>query len=153
MKTQKLNQKSVTSSGVAVVALVAGFMAGGAISAAVPSESRDIARYAIAGAGVAGGALVKDTDTVSKAVKFAALGAGAREVYGLVTDQLKKTVTVKADATMIEKAGYGAIGLACPCDYSSAAQINGLGNAMIIDTVYDERANSYNAVGRGGSRV
>lgn len=145
IKTQKLNQKQVTDSVVTAVGLVGGFMLGGGISAVVPDKSREVARVAIAGAGILGGTLLKGGDPLNDLLKYASLGASAREIYGLATDALKKNTTVNPNAKILEKAYYGAIGLACACsdNYGGGAYVPALGNPLIIDTVYDEESGVY----------
>ena len=132
MKTQKLSQSSVTKAATMAVGLVAGFMVSGAVSAAIPQEQRTIGRYAIAGGGVAGAAMIKGEDTVSDLARAAAAGAAAREIYGIATDALKANVTVNPDANIAERAYYGAIGLACP-DYTLPAL-----NMPVVEAVYDD---------------
>ncbi len=117
MKTQKVTQERVKDTAIKVLGLVGGFMLGGAFSAVVPSESRTIARIGIAGGGAIAHTTVKDDGGLGTILKYAGMGAGAREVYGLVTDQLQKNADpIGADANVMERAYYGAIGLACPCD-------------------------------------
>tara|TARA_R110000751_G_scaffold40862_1_gene96415 strand:+ start:397 stop:885 length:489 start_codon:yes stop_codon:yes gene_type:complete len=115
MKTQKLTQKNGTKTLITIVGLVSGFMLGGAVSAAVPTEHRTVARVAVAGGGALANASIKDDDGLGSFVKAAGLGASAREVYGLATDQLKKDVVVDPEADTLKRAYYGSIGLACPC--------------------------------------
>ena len=105
-------------------------MLGGAVSAVAPAEHRTVARIAVAGGGALAHTAIKDDDGLGSFVKAAGLGASAREVYGLATDQLKKDVVVDPEADMTKKAYYGAIGLACPCNDANdywAPQQDGLG--------------------------
>ena len=118
MKTRKLNTKTGVEGLVLVGGLVAGFMASGAISAAVPADQRKMARIGMAGGGAVGAALLPSTDNVSGALKAISAGISARETYGLITDELKAKTTVDPNATAATKAYYGAIGLACACDQS-----------------------------------
>ena len=88
------------------------------------------------------------TDTTTTALKMLSAGAAARASYMLVTDELKNQVTVKADATMVDKAMYGAIGLACPCDGSRDYALNApldypTLNVNTVDTVYNEAEQNY----------
>jgi hypothetical protein len=119
-------------------------MLGGSVSAAVPTESRTIARAGLAIGGVAGATILKGDDAQSLLLKAAGLGMSAREVYGLATDYLKKNTTVSADPSFLEKLKYGAIGLACPCDgtYGPSATMPAL-NMPLLNTSYNEEGQYY----------
>lgn len=149
MKTNKLNKKTTIEGVITVAALMAGFMASGAIDAVVPADKRTIARVGTAGAGVAGVALLPSTDNVGLALKMASAGAATRAGYMLVTDELKNQITVKADATAIDKAMYGAVGLACPCDGSYDMALRApieyptLNVSQTLDTAWDQASDSY----------
>ncbi|MFD2827182.1 hypothetical protein ACFSYG_11930 [Leeuwenhoekiella polynyae] len=154
MKTRKLNKKTGVESLVIVGSLMVGFMASGAIDAAVPTDKRTIARVGTAGAGAAGAALLPSTDTTTTALKMLSAGAAARASYMLVTDELKNQVTVKADATTLDKAMYGAIGLACPCDGSRDFALNAPLdypelNVQTLDTTWSDAEQNYQ-VDKGG---
>lgn len=145
MKTNKLNKKSATESLVMVAALAAGFMVSGAVDAVVPADKRKIARVGVTGAGTAGAALLPSTTPVRAALKFMSAGAAARGAYNLASDQLKAATTVKADASLAERAYYGAIGLACPGNAMalrspiSYPEIN----VQTLDTSWVEGSESY----------
>jgi len=148
MKTRKLNKKTGIESLVIVGSLMAGFMVSGAVDAVVPTDKRTIARVGTAGAGAAGAALLPSTDTTTTALKMLSAGAAARASYMLVTDELKNQVTVKADAGTLDKAMYGAIGLACPCDGSVDMALRApldypTLNVQTVDTVYNEAEQNY----------
>lgn len=154
MKTRKLNKKTGIESLLTVGCLVAGFMASGAIDAAVPTDKQTIARVGTAGAGAAGAALLPSTDNTTLALKMVSAGAAARASYMLVTEQLKNQVTVKADAGTLDKAMYGAIGLACPCDGSRDFALNAPLdypelNVQTVDTVWNDQEQNYQ-VDKGG---
>jgi hypothetical protein len=144
MNTQKITQKTATNGLLQVAGMVLGFMLGGAVSAAVPAESRTISRAGLAIGGVAGATMIKGNDAQALILKAAGLGVSAREVYGLATDYLKKNTTVSADPTLLEKLKLGAIGLACPCDgsYGASARMPSLAMPM-LETSYNEFDGSY----------
>ena len=152
MKTQKVTQKAVIGTVTKAVGLLVGFMASGAVSAAADNPAqpmqRTIARVAIAGAGGYGAAAVKDDGGLGTIAKYAGLGVLAREGYGLATDALKKNYSLPADANIAQRAYAGAIGLACAgdsYDNYTRATMPSLNMPQIIETVYDEGSQSFQA--------
>lgn len=117
MKKFKLDQDNVTDSVVSLVSLGAGMLLGGAIVGVLPTEHQEIGKAAGAGVGLlASSGFAKDKSTMGTVIKNVSMGIALRNGYDVATGMLKSTATVKDTPSIADRAYYGAIGLACPCE-------------------------------------
>lgn len=117
LKTQKLNQKTVTDGAVKAVSVVTGMMAGGSIQNVMPENLRNSSDAILAVAGGAGAVLVKDNSTTGTVVKYASLGVAARSLYAVISSQFQKAVPALEEGqevTIVDKLVRGAVGLSSP---------------------------------------
>lgn len=117
MKLKTPNQDNVIDGVLQMLAVAAGIGGSGAISNFLPEEYRDMIKTAIAGGGVViSSALAGDKSSLGKAVRTFLVATAAKNGYDVVTGMLKQGVTVKESPSIADRAYYGALGLACPCD-------------------------------------
>lgn len=117
LKTNSLDQKTITDGAVKAVSVVAGMMTGGAAENVLPES---VKKYADPGLAITGGTIavmVKDNSTTGTVVKYAGLGMATRSLYEVIKKQFQKAIPAKAEGeelSMVDKLVQGAVGLSNP---------------------------------------
>jgi hypothetical protein len=113
---KKLNQETVANAVMNLVAVSVGVMVSDGLVAVIPDNEKQIGKLGIAGAGLAGVAMLPTKNTKGKILSGLALGASVKQAYNLVTDALKQGKTKDPEAGVAGKFIQGSIGLACAND-------------------------------------
>lgn len=113
---KKLNQETVANAVMNLVSVVAGVMVSDGLVAVIPDNEKQIGKLGIAGAGLAGVAMLPTKGNKGKLLSGFALGASVKQAYNLATDALKQGKTKDPDAGIAGKFMQGSIGLACAND-------------------------------------
>lgn len=117
MKLKKLNMSSVSGAAIDTVSLTVGAMSSGAIENVaadlLPASLKPYAKYGLAAGFITLSALMPSgSGQLERFVRHAATGAAFKQVYDIVTGELKKVLPVKDEAeTMTDRAINGLVGM------------------------------------------